>query len=68
VAKHFGVSIGVVYYWIEHRHLEARQLGPGSPYWITLSPESGARLQAWIANSNPITPTQPQNTVASGAI
>jgi hypothetical protein len=68
VAKRFGVSIGVVYYWIERRHLEARQLGPGSPYWITLSPESRARLQAWIANSNRITPAQSQNTVASGAI
>jgi DNA invertase Pin-like site-specific DNA recombinase len=68
VAKHFGVSIGVVYYWIERRQLEARRSGPGSPYWITLSPESRARLETWVAKSNRITPTQPQNTVASGAI
>jgi hypothetical protein len=68
VAKHFGVSIGVVYYWIKRRHLEARRVGPGSPYWITLSPESEARLQAWVSNSNRITPAQSQNTVASGAI
>ena len=68
VAKHFGVSIGVVYYWIERSHLEARRVGPGSPYWITLSPERRARLQTWVANSNRITPAQSQNAVASGAI
>ena len=68
VARQFGVSIGVVYYWIERRHLEARRLGPGAPYWITLSREDQARLQAWVTNSNRITPPQSQNTVVSCAI
>jgi len=68
VARQFGVSIGVVYYWIERRHLKARRLGPGAPYWITLSREDQARLQAWVTNSNRITPPQCQNTVVSCAI
>ncbi len=68
VATQFGVSIGVVHYWIERGHLEVRRLGPGSPYWVTLSPESQTRLQIWVANSKRITPAQSQNSFASGAI
>ena len=67
-AEHFGVSIGVVYYWIERRHLQARQVAAGSPYWITLSPASRTRLQTWVANSNRIKAAQSQTAAASGAI
>ena len=68
VAKQFGVRIGVVYYWIERGHIQARKLGSGSPYWITLNRESRTRLQAWVANSNRIKPAQSQTPTASGAI
>jgi DNA invertase Pin-like site-specific DNA recombinase len=50
-AKHFGVSIHVVYYWIEHGLVEARRVNKGSPYWITISPEKESELAEWVGRS-----------------
>ena len=36
MAKRFGVSPNVVYYWIDRAVIQARRLNAGSPYWITL--------------------------------
>jgi AcrR family transcriptional regulator len=68
VAERMGVRPGVVYYWIERSHLPARKLGPGSPHWIRLGPETEARLRTWVANSNRIKPAPCQTPAASGAI
>jgi DNA invertase Pin-like site-specific DNA recombinase len=68
VADHFTVSVGVVYYWIEHGHLPARRVGPGLPYWITLGAEKETELRAWVAQSNRIKPRSNQNAAASSAI
>jgi excisionase family DNA binding protein len=68
VAKRFGVSAGVVYYWIERGHIPARQLGPGTPYWITLDEQKETELRAWVANSDRIKSPQTQNPIVSGAI
>lgn len=55
VAQHFGVSAGVVYYWIEHGIITtARQLNDGMPYWITLKPADEQRLRDWAHNSTRI--------------
>ena len=51
VAEHFGVSSHVVYYWIEHGILAARQLGPQKPYWVTLEPMQEQELWNWVHNS-----------------
>jgi len=51
VAEHFGVSGHVVYYWIEHGILTARQLGPQKPYWVTLEPIQEQELWNWVRNS-----------------
>jgi hypothetical protein len=59
VAKHFGVREGVVYYWIEQAHLQARRLNAGSPYWITLNATDEQRLREWVQNSNRIHPHIP---------
>jgi excisionase family DNA binding protein len=64
VADRLGVSSGVVYYWIERGHLPVRRLEPGFPYWITLSADKEAQLQAWVAHSNRIKP-QPFRTAAA---
>jgi len=40
VAHKFGVSSGVVYYWIAHGVLAARRMNRGSPCWITLDPRN----------------------------
>ena len=61
VAKRFGVSAGVVYYWIERGHIPARRLGPGTPYWITLDEQKETELRAWVANSDRIKSPQTQN-------
>lgn len=54
IAQRFGVSIHVVYYWIEHGGIEARQLKAGSPYWITVSAEKEQELLAWVRRSSKI--------------
>jgi len=54
VAQHFGVSIHVVYYWIERGLIEARRLNAGSPYWITLCPEKEQELLDWVRRSSRI--------------
>lgn len=51
VAQQFGVSRGVVYYWIDRGLIEARRLNEGSPYWITLSAEKKTMLRHWVRNS-----------------
>ncbi|HEX8811122.1 MAG TPA: recombinase family protein, partial [Terracidiphilus sp.] len=35
VARRFGTSDQVVYYWIEHRVIRSRRTNPGMPHWIT---------------------------------
>ena len=54
VAKHFGVSAGVVYYWIQRRLLQARRLNRGMPYWITLNPSDEHNLRERVRNSRKI--------------
>jgi hypothetical protein len=54
MAKHFGVSDNVVYYWIQHALLLARKLQTGSPYWITLNEVDEQQLRDWVRNSSRI--------------
>jgi DNA invertase Pin-like site-specific DNA recombinase len=55
VAARFGVSRGVVYYWIQRGILPARKQGPGRPYWIVLTEEKAAELHDWVQLSRRIT-------------
>ena len=57
VARYFGVSENVVYYWIEHALLQTRKLNAGSPYWITLNGTDEQKLRDWVHNSSRIHPT-----------
>jgi len=68
VADRLGVSSGVVYYWIGRGHLPARRIESGFPYWITLTADKEAELQAWVTNSNRIKPQPTQTPAASGAL
>ncbi len=56
VARHFGVSENVVYYWIEHALLQTRKLNAGSPYWITLNETDEQKLRDWVRKSSRIHP------------
>ena len=51
LAERFGVSCGVVYYWIETGVVCARRRNCGSPYAITLTDEKVAELEQWVRNS-----------------
>jgi hypothetical protein len=51
VAKRFGVSPNVVYYWIDRTVIQARRLNAGAPYWITLDEASEQKLRKWVRNS-----------------
>jgi hypothetical protein len=50
----FSVSRHVVYYWIERGIVKARQLTPGSPYWITITTQDHKRLQNRVSQSSRI--------------
>ena len=58
VMAHFGVSRHVVYYWIARGHVEARQLKPGTPYWIKLDAEKEKTLADWVRSSSRISANQ----------
>jgi DNA invertase Pin-like site-specific DNA recombinase len=69
VAKYFGVSAGVVYYWIERSLIQARRLNSGMPYWITLNPSNEQKLREWVRNSSRIQNGKAsQNDAAGGAL
>jgi DNA invertase Pin-like site-specific DNA recombinase len=54
LAQQFGVSIGVVYYWIERGVITARRLHPTAPLWITLKQGDAQKLRDWVRNSSRI--------------
>ena len=56
VAKRFGTSDQVVYYWIEHSVIRSRRISPGMPHWITLSDIDEQKLREWVSNSRRIQP------------
>src|SRR6266446_4769630 len=65
-AKHFSVSNGVIYYWIEHTLLQARRLNGGTPYWITLNASDEQRLRDWVRNSSKIRNGKASRSAAEG--
>ncbi|MCA9247221.1 MAG: recombinase family protein [Planctomycetales bacterium] len=54
VASRFGVSHGVVYYWIDRNILPARQQAANRPHWITLTDAKARELQDWVQSSKRI--------------
>jgi uncharacterized protein YndB with AHSA1/START domain len=54
VAQQFGVSRGVVYYWIERGILQAHKANRTAPYRITLDLQKEAQLKDWVRNSSRI--------------
>ena len=51
VCERYGVSIWVVYYWIEHGLIPAQRRKPGLPYAVTITDATDRALQEWIATS-----------------
>jgi DNA invertase Pin-like site-specific DNA recombinase len=54
VSQQFGVSPGVVYYWIANKIITARRLNHGSPYWITINAQKKRELEMRVRESNRI--------------
>jgi len=59
VRKRYGVSMWVVYYWIDSGLITAQKRKPGLPYVITITDATDRRLRDWVANSSRITIRSP---------
>ena len=61
VCERYGVSMHVVYYWIERGHISAQQRKPGVRYAITITDATDRSLREWVATSSRIShPSQTQ--------
>ena len=54
VAARLGVSIHVVYYWIDRGIIEARQRDRNTPYFIKLDTAKLGELRLWVKQSRKI--------------
>lgn len=54
LADRFGISSGVVYYWIRLGLLEVHRIHAGAPYAITLTPQKEGELREWVRQSSRI--------------
>jgi DNA invertase Pin-like site-specific DNA recombinase len=54
VRQRYGVSMWVVYYWIDRGLIAAQKRKPGLPYAITINDAADHRLRDWVANSSRI--------------
>jgi len=68
VAEKFGVSLHVVYYWIERKVISARRLNSGTRYYISLDQEKERELAQWIAKSERIPKQGSLNHAVGGAV
>ena len=59
VRQRYGVSMWVVYYWIDRGLLPAQRRKPGSPYAITLTDTVDEKLREWVVNSRRLPPRIP---------
>jgi DNA invertase Pin-like site-specific DNA recombinase len=54
VCERYGVSMHVVYYWIERGYIAAQQRKPGVRYAITITHATNRALCEWVATSSRI--------------
>lgn len=55
VAERFNVNLGVVYYWINHKILDAEKRSPGWPWEIHLNEQKESELIELVQKSSHIT-------------
>ena len=63
LGERYGVSKGVVYYWIDRGVVVAEQRKHNAPYAITIDDESDRRLREWVAQSAHLPPSSQTQTV-----
>jgi len=61
VRQRYGVSMWVVYYWIDGGLITAQKRKPGLPYAITITDATDHRLRDWVANSSRIAAPSPNS-------
>ena len=59
VRERYGVSMWVVYYWIDRGLITAQRNKPGLPYAITLTDAIDRRLRDWVASSPRLASSSP---------
>ena len=59
VRERYGVSMWVVYYWIDRGLITAQKRKPGLPYVITITDATDHRLRDWVANSSRLATPSP---------
>jgi hypothetical protein len=64
LAANLGISTNVVYYWIEHDHVDARR-GPGGRWLITFTADVEAACRQRVAASVHIKPVPEPQTPTS---
>ena len=62
-SQRYGVSPGVVYYWIQHSIVSAHQRKRNRPYAITVDDAADHILRDWVARSYHLGPAFPTLTV-----
>ena len=63
LCEQYGVSKGVVYYWIDRGVIAAEQRKHNAPYAITIDGESDRRLREWVTQSAHLPPSSQTQTV-----
>jgi hypothetical protein len=61
-SQRYGVSAGMVYYWIQHGVVSAQQRKRNRPYAITVDDAADHILRDWVAKSNHLVPISPTLT------
>jgi hypothetical protein len=61
-SQRYGVSLGVVYYWIQNGVVAAQQRKRNEPYAIMVDDATDHILRDWVAKSNHLAPTFPTLT------
>src|SRR6202043_138505 len=59
VRERYGVSMWVVYYWIDRGLITAQKRKPGLPYVITITDATDHRLREWVASSPRLASSSP---------
>ncbi len=62
IRQRYGVSLGVVHYWIERGIVSAWQRKSNAPYAIVINDEADQRLRQWVASSAHLRPSSPTKT------
>ena len=59
VRRRYGVSLGVVHYWIERGILPAQQRKRNTPYAVVIDDQTDQHLRDWVAHSARIRRSSP---------